>query len=32
VGGIGLLLIRQLGSTVAYTHIGGHNRIEITLQ
>jgi anti-sigma regulatory factor (Ser/Thr protein kinase) len=32
VGGIGLLLIRQLGGAVAYTHIGGHNRIEITLQ
>jgi anti-sigma regulatory factor (Ser/Thr protein kinase) len=32
VGGIGLLLIRQLGSAVAYTYNRGHNRIEITLQ
>jgi len=32
VGGIGLLLIRQLGGAVVYTHAGGHNRIEITLQ
>ncbi|MHA4871495.1 ATP-binding protein [Duganella sp. PWIR1] len=32
VGGIGLLLIRQLGSALAYTYSAGHNRIEITLQ
>ena len=32
VGGVGLLLIRQLGGAVAYTHSAGHNRIEITLQ
>jgi anti-sigma regulatory factor (Ser/Thr protein kinase) len=32
VGGIGLLLIRQLGGAVVYSHVGGHNRIEITLQ
>ena len=32
VGGLGLLLIRQLGSAVVYTYSGGHNRIEITLQ
>lgn len=32
VGGIGLLLIRQLGGAVAYTYSAGHNRIEITLQ
>lgn len=32
VGGVGLLLIRQLGSAVAYRHSGGRNRIEIVLQ
>ncbi|MQA18314.1 ATP-binding protein [Rugamonas rivuli] len=32
VGGIGLLLIRQLGSAVAYRYSGGRNRIEIVLQ
>lgn len=32
VGGVGLLLIRQLGAAVAYTHSAGHNRIEIALQ
>ncbi|ELX08800.1 hypothetical protein Jab_2c08590 [Janthinobacterium sp. HH01] len=31
-GGVGLLLIRQLGSAVAYRHSGGRNRIEIVLQ
>ena len=32
VGGVGLMLIRQLGSAVAYHHSGGRNRIEIALQ
>lgn len=32
VGGVGLLLIRQLGSAVAYQYSGGRNRIEIALQ
>lgn len=32
VGGVGLLLIRQLGSAVAYRYSGGRNRIEIALQ
>ena len=32
VGGVGLLLIRQLGSAVSYHYSAGHNRIEITLQ
>lgn len=32
VGGLGLLLIRQLGGAVAYTYSAGHNRIEIDLQ
>lgn len=31
-GGVGLLLIRQLGSAVSYRHGEGRNRIEITLQ
>ncbi|MES2346420.1 MAG: ATP-binding protein [Pseudomonadota bacterium] len=32
VGGVGLLLIRQLGGVVAYSRSGGRNRIEIALQ
>lgn len=31
VGGIGLLLIRQLGSAIAYEYSDGRNRIAITL-
>lgn len=32
VGGVGLLLIRQLGGAVAYRYHEGRNRIEIVLQ
>lgn len=32
VGGVGLLLIRQLGGAVAYRYLEGRNRIEIALQ
>ena len=31
VGGIGLLLIRQLGSAIAYEYSDGRNRIAVTL-
>lgn len=32
VGGVGLLLIRQLGAAVTYHYGDGRNRIEISLQ